>query len=447
MAENAWKKKINSNLVFLIENTQFNDLLENKLMETEKFRNMMKSILEETPSKRSGELFKKIINRGPGTYDLIVEALVFSGNLEAAKRLDAAAATKYKTANTAANTSQAVASNNNGNSLEPAMRNLSTSNGHSKVFNPPAYERQPTIANPPSPPVNQSTLVQPPMIQRESLEPLTVTVKCATEFLTNEMLGAYDMSMKPRGKALIINMEDFEDPRYLKRTGSNVDENNLSKLFRDLGFEVEVERNLTLYKAFSILSDLSKNPDLKQAQMLIVCILSHGHNGEIVCADGRVLKNEDILKRFNNENCQYLRGKPKFFVFQACRGENLDYGIKSRTESDGREEYDASVVTPEMLQKADSVFKDPVWEDFLIAYSTLPGYVSQRDRYRGTWFIESLVSVFMENAFRLELSDMLNLVARQLRKYESEKGHKQSFVFENRHFTKKLFFNPGMYKE
>ena len=35
-----------------------------------------------------------------------------------------------------------------------------------------------------------------------------------------------------------------------------------------------------------------------------------------VCSDGRVLKNEDILKRFNNENCQFLRGKPKFFVFQ-----------------------------------------------------------------------------------------------------------------------------------
>ena len=63
-----------------------------------------------------------------------MEALVFSDNLEAAKLLDPAAATKYKTAaTTAAGSSEAVASSNNGNSLEPAMRNLSTSNGHSKV--------------------------------------------------------------------------------------------------------------------------------------------------------------------------------------------------------------------------------------------------------------------------------------------------------------------------
>ena len=36
-----------------------------------------------------------------------------------------------------------------------------------------------------------------------------------------------------------------------------------------LGFEVEVERNLTLYKTFSILTDLSKNPDLKQASNFV----------------------------------------------------------------------------------------------------------------------------------------------------------------------------------
>ena len=29
----------------------------------------------------------------------------------------------------------------------------------------------------------------------------------------------------------------------------------------------------------------------------------------------------------------------------------------------------------------------------LIAYSTLPGYVSNRDHYRGTWFIESICKV------------------------------------------------------
>ena len=37
--------------------------------------------------------------------------------------------------------------------------------------------------------------------------------------------------------------------------------------------------------------------------------------------------------------------------------------------------------------------QDLTWEDMLIAYSTLPGYVSNRDHYRGTWFIESICKV------------------------------------------------------
>ena len=39
--------------------------------------------------------------------------------------------------------------------------------------------------------------------------------------------------------------------------------------------------------------------------------------------------------------------------------------------------------------------KDPTWEDMLIAYSTLPGYVANRDLFRGTWFIESLCQVII----------------------------------------------------
>ena len=37
--------------------------------------------------------------------------------------------------------------------------------------------------------------------------------------------------------------------------------------------------------------------------------------------------------------------------------------------------------------------KDLSWEDMVIAYSTLPGYVTWRHTYRGTWFVESICKV------------------------------------------------------
>ena len=67
----------------------------------------------------------------------------------------------------------------------------------------------------------------------------------------------------------------------------------------------------------------------------------------------------------------------------------------------------------------------------------------------------------MENAKDMDLRDMLDETARELREYESEVGTKQSFGYEVifktiessdlyfhdqvRHFYKKLYFNPGLF--
>ena len=84
------------------------------------------------------------------------------------------------------------------------------------------------------------------------------------------------------------------------------------------------------------------------------------------------------------------------------------------------------------------------WEDILIAYSTLPGYVANRDCAKGTWFVQSLCKIFMEHAHNTNLRDMLDLVALDLKQnFTSETGAKQSFNYDVRHFYKKLYFNPG----
>jgi hypothetical protein len=59
--------------------------------------------------------------------------------------------------------------------------------------------------------------------------------------------------------------------------------------------------------------------DLDHTDMSVLVVLSHGDKDRIYSSDGQWVATDWILKQFNNANCPRLRGKPKFFIFQACR--------------------------------------------------------------------------------------------------------------------------------
>ena len=117
----------------------------------------------------------------------------------------------------------------------------------------------------------------------------------------------------------------------------------------------------------------------------------------IIAADGRIIHTEDIYSKFNNSNCPALLGKPKFFVIQACRGEETDRSNMMEYQEDelmheasnelkvkrAKRRWDACddsiPITMEPLDQC-----RPTWEDMIIAYSTIPGYTSQRDPQEGT---------------------------------------------------------------
>ncbi len=68
------------------------------------------------------------------------------------------------------------------------------------------------------------------------------------------------------------------------------------------------------------IDNFSKLQDHAQADMCVVIILSHGDEGDLIYAqDGRKVSAEYLLRKFNNDACPMLKGKPKFFILQACR--------------------------------------------------------------------------------------------------------------------------------
>jgi len=406
------KQTITHNLTELISRTEFDSRLELKLLEkgifTEKMLERIKTGDSNTQKKA---LFLQVQHRGPTAFTNLIQALTESGNSKAARVL---------------------------NPDLPEDDDVDDKNV--KVWNAVNYQEDNSrsLAN----------YIQPPVLENNT-KPLEVNVK-KNDGINRQTIGsfkAYKMDSNPKGLVLIIDNENFDNEVLPTRTGSLVDANNLDILFGQLGFRVTLRRNLPYYDMITEIQKFAAKPDHKQGDMAIVAILSHGRHGLISASDGRELETEWVLRQFNNEGCPALTGKPKFFIFQACRGDEADYGTLPKIQfSENRSESDARAVSPpkEINQTStETQFKGLSWEDMIVAYATLPGYVANRDRYRGTWFIECLCSVFMEMSVEMDLRDMLDVVAERLEKYESEMGTKQSFAYEVRHFYKKLFFNPN----
>ena len=89
-----------------------------------------------------------------------------------------------------------------------------------------------------------------------------------------------------------------------------------------------------------------------------------------------------------------------------------------------------SFATPKKIPKK-SPPKLPSVTDILIANSTVPGFVSNRNIRHGTWFFQCLLEVFKENAKDTDIRDMFDQMAVMLNEKESKdvSRRKQETVF------------------
>ncbi|XP_018056185.1 PREDICTED: caspase-1-like [Atta colombica] len=209
----------------------------------------------------------------------------------------------------------------------------------------------------------------------------------------------YNMNHSKRGLALIFNHEFFTVSHLKPRCGTNVDCENLKATLKDLGFEVNDYHNLTQKDIVKQLERVAEM-DHSEHDCLVIAVLSHGELGLLYAHDG-AYKADSLWHYFTADKCQSLAGKPKLFFIQACQGDKLDPGItlKERTETDG---YPSSI------------FRIPTQADFLIAYSTIPGYYSWRNTSRGSWFMQALCVELRDNGTRYDLLTMLTFVCQRV---------------------------------
>ena len=105
-----------------------------------------------------------------------------------------------------------------------------------------------------------------------------------------DQMPSYQMDRNPRGYALIISNEKFDQsPEDLReRRGTETDAENLEKLWSNLNFVVKVERNLKAHKIYDVVREFSQK-DHSNFDCFVCCLLSHGKNGAIYGSDSELL--------------------------------------------------------------------------------------------------------------------------------------------------------------
>lgn len=219
------------------------------------------------------------------------------------------------------------------------------------------------------------------------------------------------MTSAKRGICLIVNNFDFtKSKNHQNREGTMKDEGQheghlckllppwlyacvqlvpcvcvspecLHKVFAWLGFEVEVKRDCEGEEMLTALRELASR-NHGQADCLVCCVLSHGHEGCVYGVDGHTVAIKKLKEPFNGLNCAPLAGKPKLFFIQACQGTGEQKA--ANVVPDGPED---SAVCSDAFKASDAIPSDA---DFLLGMSTVPSFVSYRHRKNGSWFIESL---------------------------------------------------------
>ena len=245
-----------------------------------------------------------------------------------------------------------------------------------------------------------------------------------------------------RGRALILDNEKFRDNNQYRRVGNEADKQEIYSLLKTLKFaDRDIIRlsNGTAQDMRNMLQRQSKDKELRKVDYFICFIMSHGRKGgKILGSDGNTVNLKYIEDLFNRESCPDLKGKPKIFFIQACRGEH--------PESD---ENHPSLETDSQRERKTLSIK----ADFLVAFACEEDYASFRETRAGSVFIQAVCAIFRQHWRRKSLLNMLTMVNKHMMEqvipHERRDGVKmdckQTSVFKSSLGKEFYFYRQGRF--
>ncbi|CAH8849757.1 unnamed protein product [Trichobilharzia szidati] len=250
----------------------------------------------------------------------------------------------------------------------------------------------------------------------------------------------YSSDNTERGLCVVFSVDKFDPILCLPpRNGSLVDIQHIKKAFQSLDFKVMVHSNPTTETLCSTIQAISMQ-NLSNHDCFACVILSHGDEGDLIYARDGSIPLDRIIAPFRGDQCSDLRGKPKLFFIQACRGMGLDDGV---FVCDGPLSRGKSENPP-----SSALRRIPVEADLFIAYAVQPGYYAFRNSVNGSWFIRALSDALLRYGNTLDLLSIMTRVNYEVAyEYESTaanpafSGKKQMPSFVST-LTKQVIFPP-----
>lgn len=205
----------------------------------------------------------------------------------------------------------------------------------------------------------------------------------------------YRMDRKHRGYCVVINNQNFIS--LSKRQGTDKDAECLKHVFQWLGFNVDIQTDVTKKCLEEVLQKYQSHPDHAKGDCFVFCVLTHGKSGAVYSSDDALIPIREIMSHFTAKQCPALANKPKLFFIQACQGKEIQSSVC----------IEADAINPELIEPPleESV---PVEADFLLGLATVPGCVSFRHKIEGSWYIQSLYNHLKDLVPRRE--DILSIL-------------------------------------
>ncbi|XP_052076503.1 caspase-3-like [Mytilus californianus] len=221
----------------------------------------------------------------------------------------------------------------------------------------------------------------------------------------SQWLNKFDKYEK-KGLLLIIN---FMFSGEEERTGSDEDVGNLCTFFTKLKYDIDCRVDMTTEELRTCLEDVRHNylsRNSSKYHCFICVIMSHGSKKGIETTDG-FIEIDEIVDYFKNDKMKKFVGKPKMFIFQACRGEDIKQ-IQNNQASHRMVQHDSG----------SRLVKLPKEADILKIYATTPGNLCYRTTgsksWNGSWLIHAFLDMAKKMHSKHHIDEIMTAVKHQL---------------------------------